>query len=159
MYDQRPTDVLRTSDHLVPWTSRNWVPSTSRGSLRLWLLNICSSSKKQKQICNTRAITSEKQFFRKTMNFCIGPLRLPWRSLVGPDIRTFRGLSQDVVCRQGVSYDNILDCNVYHPETVANHGSFIPLKYSLTDLTTQHLQKSNTFFYDIPPTCIITKLK
>ena len=41
-----------------------------------------SSFKKQKQICNTRTITSEKQFFHKIINFCIGPLRVPWGSLV-----------------------------------------------------------------------------
>ena len=43
--------------------------------------------------------------------------------------------------RLGVSYDNRLDCNVYHPKIVTNHGSFIPLKYSLTDLITQNFKK------------------
>ena len=45
-----------------------------------------------------------------------------------------------------VSYDNlvmIINDNVYHSKTVANHGCLIPLKYSLTDLITQHLQENN----------------
>ena len=48
-----------------------------------------------------------------------------------------------------VSYDNLLDYNVYHSKIIANHGSFIPLKYSLTDLITQHLQEHNPLFYDL----------
>ena len=47
------------------------------GRPRLELLNICSSSKKQKQVCNTRTITSEKQLFHKIINFYIGPLSVP----------------------------------------------------------------------------------
>ena len=141
-------------------------------------MNIYSSCKKQKQICNTRTITSEKHFFHKIINFCIGTLRVPWRSPVGPNVRTFRGRPRDVVCRLGVSYDNLLffflvwafsppigehvvgimqespydnlfDYKVYHPEIVANHGSFIPLMYSLTDLITQPLRENNPLFYDL----------
>ena len=48
-----------------------------------------------------------------------------------------------------VSYDNLFDHNVYYPKIVANHGSFISLKYSLTDLITQHLQENNSLFYDL----------
>ena len=47
-----------------------------------------------------------------------------------------------------VSYAH-LDYNVYHSKIVANHGSYIPLKYSLTDLITQHLQEHNPLFYDL----------
>ena len=43
----------------------------------------------------------------------------------------------DVPGRRMVSYDNLLDYNdnlrdynLYHPKIVANHSSFIPLKYS-----------------------------
>ena len=39
-------------------------------------------------------------------------------------------------CTKIVSYNNLLDYNVYHSKIVANHGFFIPLKYSLTDLIT-----------------------
>ena len=46
-----------------------------------------------------------------------------------------------------VSYDNLLDCNVYHSKIVASLSSFIPLKYSLT--ITQHLQENNPLFYDL----------
>ena len=59
------------------------------------------------------------------------------------------GRPQDVVCRLGVSYDNLLNYNVYHPKVVANHDSFIPLKYSLTDSITQYLQESNLLFCDL----------
>ena len=48
-----------------------------------------------------------------------------------------------------VSYDNLLDYNVYHSKIVASLSSFIPLKYSLTDLITQHLQENNPLFYDL----------
>ena len=61
----------------------------------------------------------------------------------------FRVRPQDVVCRLGVSYDNLLDINVYHPEIVANHGSFIPLKYPLTDLITQHLKHLCFMIYEV----------
>ena len=152
MFDQLPTDVLKMSHHLVPWTSSNWVPQTSRGRPRSELLNICSSCKKQKQICNGRTITSEKQFFQKIINFCVGPLRVPWVSLVGSmlgPLGNLQGRPWVDVCRLGVSYDNLLDCNVYHPKIVANHGSFIHLKYSLTDLIIQHLQEKNPLFYDL----------
>ena len=54
------------------------------------------------------------------------------------------GRPQDIVCRLGVSYDNLLDYNVYHSKMVANHGSFIPLKYSL--IINQHLQENNPLF-------------
>ena len=53
------------------------------------------------------------------------------------------------MCRLGDSYDNLLDCNVYHPKIVANRDSFIHLKYSLTDLITQYLQENNPLFYDL----------
>ena len=59
------------------------------------------------------------------------------------------GRLQDVVCRLGVSYNNLFGCNVYHPRIVANHDSFIPLKYSLTDLITQYLQENNALFYNL----------
>ena len=48
-----------------------------------------------------------------------------------------------------VFYDNLLDYNVYHSKIVANHGCFLPLKYSLADLMTQHLQETNPLFYDL----------
>ena len=48
-----------------------------------------------------------------------------------------------------ISYDNLLNYNVYHSKIVANYGSFIPLKCSLTDLMTQHLQEHNPLFYDL----------
>ena len=51
-------------------------PINVRGRPHLKLLNICSPFEKQKQTCNTRNITSERQFF-KIINFCIGPLRVP----------------------------------------------------------------------------------
>ena len=111
-----------------------------------------SPVKKQKQICNTRTITSEKQFFHKIINFCVGP----WGSLVvslvgftlGP-LGKLQGTSLVVACQLDVSYDNLPDYNVYHPKIVANHGSFIHLKYSLTDLITQLLQENNPLFYDL----------
>ena len=59
------------------------------------------------------------------------------------------GRRGDIVCWLGVSYDNLLDCNVYHPKIVANYGSFFPLKYSLTDLITQHPQENIRLFYDL----------
>ena len=160
MFDRRPTDVIRTSHHLVPWTSSNWVSQTSRGRPRSELLSICSSCKKQKQICNTRTITSEKQFFHKIINFCINSLRVPSRLPVDPgrqDLKVLQGTQDlkrtsqghELACRLSVSYDNLLDCNLYHPKIVANHGSFIPLKYSLTDLITQYLQENNPLFYDL----------
>ena len=62
---------------------------------------------------------------------------------------TFRGRPRDVVCRLGVSYDNLFDHNVYYPKIIANHGSFIYLKYSLTDLITQLFQENNPLFYDL----------
>ena len=37
---------------------------------------------------------------------------------------------------------------MYHPKTVANYGSFIPLKYSPTDLITHNLQEKHSLFYD-----------
>ena len=55
----------------------------------------------------------------------------------------------NVVCRLGVSYDNLLASNVYHPKIVANHGSFIHLNYSLTELMTQQLRENNPLFYDL----------
>ena len=48
-----------------------------------------------------------------------------------------------------ISYDNLLNYNVYHSKIVANYGSFIPLKCSLTDLMTQDLQEHNPLFYDL----------
>ena len=96
MFDRRPTDVLRTSYHLVPWTSSNWVAQNSHGRHRSELLNICSSCKKQKQICNTRTITSEKQFFHKIINFCIGLLSVPCSFPCRFYVRTFRKSSGDV---------------------------------------------------------------
>ena len=39
-------------------------------------------------------------------------------------------------------------CNNYS-KVVANHGSFIPLRYSLTDSITQQLQENNPLFYDL----------
>ena len=42
------------------------------------------------------------------------------------------GRRRDVVFWLGVSYDNIFDCNVYHPKIVANYGSFFSFKV-LTD--------------------------
>ena len=96
MFDRRPTDVLRTSYHLVPWTSSNWVARNSHGRHRSELLNICSSCKKQKQICNTRTITSEKQFFQKIINFCIGSLRVPCSLPCRFYFSTFREPSGDV---------------------------------------------------------------
>ena len=68
----------------------------SRGRPCLELLYICSSCKKQKQICNTRSINSEKQFFHKIINFCIGTLRVPCRFPCSFYVRTFRRPSTDV---------------------------------------------------------------
>ena len=48
-----------------------------------------------------------------------------------------------------VSYDNILDYNVYHSKIVANHGFFIPLNDSLTDLIIEHFQENIPLFYDL----------
>ena len=55
----------------------------------------------------------------------------------------------EVVWQLAVSCDNLLDYNVYHPKIVVNHGSFIPLKYWLLDLITQHVQENNHLFYDL----------
>ena len=55
--------------------------------------------------------------------------------------------SWDVMCRLGVSYDNVFYCNMYHLKIVANNGSFDPLKYSMTDLMTQYLHENNPLFY------------
>ena len=135
MFDRRPTDVPRTSHHLVPGKSRNQVSQTSGRCPRLELFNICSFYKKQKQIFSTRTTTSEKQFFHKIINFCIGLLRVPRKSTLGlrrQDLQgTFRGRPRDVVCWLGVSYDNLFDYNVHHLKIVANHSSFIPLKQVL----------------------------
>ena len=46
-----------------------------------------------------------------------------------------------------VSYDNLLDCNVYLSKTVGNHVSLILLKFSLTDLITQYLHENNPLFF------------
>ena len=48
-----------------------------------------------------------------------------------------------------VSYDNLLDCNVYLSKAVRNHVSLILLKFSLTDLITQYLLENNPLFYDL----------
>ena len=97
MDDRRPGDVPRTSHHLVPGTSPNWVPQRSRGRPHLELLHICFSSKKQQQVCKTRTIASKKTFFFK-LSFVWSPRsppKVPWRSwTLGPlgDIQgTFPG--------------------------------------------------------------------
>ena len=66
---------------------------------------------------------------------------MPCRSrTLGPLEDLQGGRPRNVTCRLGVSYDNLLDYNVYYLKILANHGSFIPLKYSLKHLITQHLQ-------------------
>ena len=59
MFDRRPT--WASLERPIIW-SHGRSATEARGCLRLELLNICSSSKKQKQTCNARTITSEKQF-------------------------------------------------------------------------------------------------
>ena len=133
MFERRPTDVPRTSHHLVPGKSRKQVPQTSGRCPRLEIFNICSSCKKQKQIFSTRTTTSEKQFFHKSSIFVLVSCESPESPLQVSDVRTFqgtfRGRPRDVVCWLGVSYDNLFDYNVHHLKIVANHSSFIPLKY------------------------------
>ena len=108
------------------------------------------------QKCNTRTISSEKHFFMKSPNFILVRLESYEGLLQVLDIRAFRGPSGDVPrasCASWVFpyyiYDNLLECNVYHLKIVANHGSFIPLKYSLAGLITQHFQENNPLFYDL----------
>ena len=61
--NRRPADVPETFHHLVSGTSCNWVLQTFRGCPRLELLHICSSCKKQEQICNTKDYCLEKAAF------------------------------------------------------------------------------------------------
>ena len=146
MFDRRPTDVPRASHHLFSGTSHNWILQTSRGRHHLDFLNICSFCKKQKQICNARTITSKRLFFHQIIIFCIPPeslLKVPC-PLQGTSPE--RHLPDPAGCFLGVF---LLDNNVFHPKIVVNHGFFIPLKYSLTDLITKHFQENNTLFYDL----------
>ena len=87
------TDVPRTSLERPIICSQGRSATRSRRRPRLELLNICSSCKKQKQICNIRTITSEKQFFHKIINFCIGPLRVPWKSRTLGPLEDLQGTS------------------------------------------------------------------
>ena len=52
-----------------------------------------------------------------------------------------------------VSCNNLLDYNVFsihnHSKIVANHASFIPLKYPLTNVIAQNLLEKNPLFYDL----------
>ena len=79
------TDVLGTSlERPIIWSPER--PAIrSRRRPRLELLHVCSSCKKQKQLCDRRTIASEKQFFHWIISFCIGPLKVPCRSrTLGP---------------------------------------------------------------------------
>ena len=133
MFDRRPTDVPRTSHHLFPGTSRNWILQTSRGCHHLDFVNICSSCQKQRQICNTRTITSEKRFCHKIVDFVLPTWESPEGRLLFSDVKTFSRSSGEVTgslghhlpdpagCFLGVF---LLDYNVYHPNIVANHVLF-----------------------------------
>ena len=48
-----------------------------------------------------------------------------------------------------VLYDNPLKFNMYHSKSVMSQGSFIPSRYSLTDLMAKHLQERNPLFHDL----------
>ena len=136
MFDQRPTDVSRTSHHLFPGTSCNWILQTSRGCHHLDFLNICSSCKKQRQICNTRTIISEIIISIISI-FVLPTWESPEGRLLFSDVRTFRGLSGDVTGSLGCHLPDpggcflgvfLLDYNVYHLNIVANHVLFYSFK-------------------------------
>ena len=86
----------------------------------------------------------KNNFFKKSSVSVLVPWEFPLASL-----GNLLGTSPVSRVSAGVSYDNLLDCNVYHPKKTENPDSFIPLKYSLTDLITQHLQENNPLFYDL----------
>ena len=117
-------------------------------------MNICFSCEKHKQMCNTRTITSEKRFFHKITKFLHWSPEISLKVLctsrtLGP-LGDLQGTSSgSCVPALFFSYNNLFHYNVYHPQIIANHGSFISLKYSLTDLITQHFQENNPLFYDL----------
>ena len=92
----------------------------------------------------------KNNFFMKSSIFVLVPCESPEGPFCRPrtlgSSRDIRGPSGDVL---GVSYENLLNRNVCHPKIVVSHGSFISLKYSLTDLITQHLQENNPLFYNL----------
>ena len=45
-----------------------------------------------------------------------------------------------------VSYENLLDYNVYHIKDIENFGSYVLLKYQLNDLIAQHIDGCNPLF-------------
>ena len=63
MYDGRPADVPRTSHHLVPGMSLNWVPQMSRGRPHLELLNICFFPIKNSNRCVKQGLLDLKNTF------------------------------------------------------------------------------------------------
>ena len=67
-------------NHLVLWTTLSWVLLTSCGLYRLKLLNICSSCRKQKQVCDTRTVVSKTTFFFKSLIFVLVPWEVSSRS-------------------------------------------------------------------------------
>ena len=95
----------------------------------------------------------KNNFFIKQSIFVLLPLESSKISLQVSDFRTFRRPSD----LQGTSPGRRVQAGCFlsqfsqlkSPKIVANHGSFIPLKYSLTDLITQHLQENNLLFYDL----------
>ena len=77
MYEQRPADVP------IIWSSGRPAPGFCRRLCRLSrlkLLNICSSCRKQKQVCNTRTVVSKKPFFIKSSIFVLVPWEVSSRS-------------------------------------------------------------------------------
>ena len=102
------------------------------------------------QICNTRTTTSEKQFLHKIINFCIGPLKVPCRSRTLRPLEDLQGMSPGRRVPDGCFRSQFSGLkHIYYSKIDANNGSFIPLKFSLTDLITQHLQENNILFYDL----------
>ena len=69
-----------------------------------------------------------KKFF--VSNFC----RLPTHANVCCDWKSYLKAIGTAI----VSYKSPLELSVYHSKSVMNHGSFIPLKYSLTCFITKH---------------------
>ena len=71
---------------LVPGTSRNWIPQTFRGRIRLEIRNTCSSCKKRNRYVIEGLLLQKKflnlNFFIKSLIFVLSsesPLKAPCR--------------------------------------------------------------------------------
>ena len=118
----------------------------------VWIPFAVNAIQKRKWPCYSeiQGLLLLKNNFSKNHQFLYwspqSPLRVPCKFPCRFYVRSFRRRPCLAVCWLGVSYDNLLGCNVYHSKIVADHSSFIHLRYSRTDLITQHL---NPLFYDL----------